>query len=116
MIVINTRNDIEKIKDRFIQKYIENLFDSLIKEYCNCCANGSLEPIGAIYYVTSYSDFERYQNFGLSSPINESRFEFIEDIGNDYCNGCIVINNDKCISIIGKTEFFKRFREEQLND
>ena len=106
MILINTRKDIGKIKDRFIQKYIENLFDRLIKEYSDCCANGNLEPIGAIYYVESSMNFESFESFGLSCPITENRFEFIEDIGNNYCNGCIVISNDIAINIISKKENF----------
>ena len=49
----------------------------------------------------------KYQAIGLSVPITESRFEWIEEIGHGYSNGCIVLNNEKAINIIAKTALFQ---------
>ena len=46
--------------------------------------------------------------FGLSSKITESRFEWIDLIGNDFLDGCIVLDNDRAINIVGKADYFKK--------
>lgn len=48
------------------------------------------------------------KSFGLSSKITESRFEWIDLIGNDFLDGCIVLNNDRAINIIGKAYYFRK--------
>lgn len=104
MIIITTIEDISKIRDNAIKPYITDFFKYLINAYC---ANDSIEAVGAIYYFENMNDFMEYQAIGLSSPITESRFEWIEEIGHGYSNGCIVLNNDKAINIIAKTGLFQ---------
>ena len=53
---------------------------------------------------------------GLSSVLTEKRFENIEEIENHYCNGLIVLDNDRCINLIGKEEFFADFLEVKNNE
>ena len=53
---------------------------------------------------------------GLSSPLNEKRFEYIDEIRNDYYNGLIVLDNDRCINLIGKKIFFKKVLEDCKNE
>ena len=51
-------------------------------------------------------------NFGLSIPVNKSRFEWIECIEHGFVNSCIVLDNDKAINIIGRKECFEHLMEE----
>lgn len=103
MIVITKYDDIAKIKDKKIIPYIESLVSDILKSHSLNC---SFETVGGIFFLESEKDFDNYKEFGLSSPLCEDRFEWIEEIGNGYSSGCIVINNDFAINIIGKTEFF----------
>ncbi|PKD27389.1 hypothetical protein RB5AMG_02078 [Ruminococcus bromii] len=105
MIKIVKPDDVLKINDKAIIPYINNLISSILYSYC---ANRSIEAAGAIYFLEYSSDFNKYKEMGLSSPLCEKRFEWIEEIGNGYSDGCIVINNDFAINIIGKTEFFPK--------
>lgn len=104
MIIISRLEDVSKIRDKDIKPYITDYVNYLIQTYC---ANDSIEAVGAIYYFESIDDFMEYQAIGLSVPITESRFEWIEEIGHGYSNGCIVLNNDKAINIIAKTALFQ---------
>lgn len=104
MIIIKRMEDIARVRDNAIKPYIIDYFKYLIKTYC---VNDSIEAVGAIYYFESIDDFMEYQAIGLSVPITESRFEWIEEIGHGYSNGCIVLNNDKAINIIAKTALFQ---------
>lgn len=103
MIKITKSDDIAKIIDKAIIPYIESLVSDILKSYS---LNRSFESVGGIFFLESEKDFDNYKEFGLSSPLCEDRFEWIEEIGNGYSSGCIVINNDFAINIIGKTEFF----------
>lgn len=105
MIIITKYDDIAKIKDKAIIPYIESLVSDILKAYS---LNRSFESVGGIFILESEKDFDNYNEFGLSSPLCEDRFEWIEEIGNGYSDGCIVINNDFAINIIGKTEFFNK--------
>lgn len=103
MIKITHKKDIQGVPDKAIIPYINMLFDILISTYPPNC---SLEAVGAIFFLESREDFMRFEEMGLSSPIREERFEWIDDIGKGYCNGCIVINNDCAINIIAKEKYF----------
>ncbi len=109
MIRIITLKDVEQIKNPYLAEYVRNLVTRLLTEYRNYCAD-SLEAIGAIFVLEDTEDWNLYSEMGLSVPPEESRFEWIEDIGNGLCNGCIVIDNDRGIDIIGKQEYFKQFK------
>ena len=104
MIIIKRMEDIARVRDNAIKPYITDYFKYLKKTYC---ASDSIEAVGAIYYFESIDDFMEYQAIGLSVPITENRFEWIEEIGHGYSNGCIVLNNDKAINIIAKTALFQ---------
>lgn len=104
MIIIKQIEDISRVRDNDIKPYITDYFKYLIKAYC---ANDSIEAVGAIYYFENIDDFMEYQSIGLSAPITENRFEWIEEIGHGYSNGCIVLNNDKAINIIAKSTLFQ---------
>ena len=101
MIKIVKSNDISKIPDKYIVPYITTLFDVLLSTYPPNC---SLKTVGAIFFLENVDDLKKYKEMGLSSPITEERFEWIDGIGNGYSNGFIVINNDFAINIIAKTE------------
>ena len=75
MIIIKRIEDIAGIRDNAIKPYITDYFKYLKKTYC---ASDSIEAVGAIYYFESIDDFMEYQAIGLSVPITESRFEWIE--------------------------------------
>ncbi len=104
MINITKSDDIAKITDTAITPYIQTLLNNILKAY----PNHSIESVGAIYFVESELDFDKFKKFGLSSPLCDNRFEWLDDISNGYSDGCIVINNDFAINIIGKTEFFNK--------
>ena len=104
MISITKSDDIAKITDTAIIPYIQSLVNNILKAY----PNHSIESVGAIYFVENEKDFDNFKEFGLSSPLYDNRFEWIDEIGNGYSDGSIVINNDFSINIIGKTEFFNK--------
>ena len=87
MIEILTPDDVSKIKDCYIAEYIKNLLTNLLTQTSDC----SLETVGGIFYVE-----------------NEKDFEWINLIGNDFLDGCIVLDNDKAINIVGKADYFRK--------
>lgn len=105
MIKITKYDDIEKIKDNKIIAYIKSLVSDILKAYS---LNRSFESVGGIFILESEKDFDDYNELGLSSPLCKDRFEWLEEIGKGYSSGCIAINNDFAINIIGKTEFFNK--------
>lgn len=104
MIEILTPDDVSKIKDCYIAEYIKNLLTNLLTQTSDCL----LETVGGIFYVENEKDFDNYKKFGLSSKIIESRFEWIDLIGNDFLDGCIVLDNDRAINIVGKADYFRK--------
>ena len=110
MIRITKQADLVKILDAEICSYINYLLETILGEDQKNC-HTSIEEIGAIFLLEGESDWMQYPAMGLSAPVTESRFEWIEPIENGYCNGCIVIDNDRAINIIGKQEFFMKFKE-----
>lgn len=105
MIKITKPDDILKIKDVSIIPYINCLVSSILNSYC---ANRSFEAVGAIYFLENEDDIKKHKEMNLTSPLTSERFEWIDDIGNGYSDGCVVINNGFAINIIGKTEFFNK--------
>lgn len=106
MIKITCRNDLHSVADTCIKKHIESQLNYLLNVYKKECSEGSIESIGAIFYVEKSSDFDKYIQFGLSSPITEERFEYIELLEDGYCKGLIVIDNERAIELIGKKNAF----------
>lgn len=107
MIKIICKNDLLLVSDACIKKHIENQLNYLINTYKEECSEGSIESIGAILYVENSSDLDNYTQFGLSSPIIEERFEYIERIANRYYRGLIAIDNEKIIEIYGEESVFE---------
>ncbi len=106
MIKIICKNDLNFVNDTCVKKHIEKQLDYLLNVYVEECSEGSIESIGAIFYVEKSSGFDDYTQFGLSSPITEYRFEYIELLEDGYYRGLIVIDNEKAIEIIGKKSAF----------
>ena len=112
MVKITCLEDLEQIAELEIVPYIRNLLEYLLREYKEYCPNGSIETIGAIYFIDSKSDLDKHLELGLSMPIDERRFEWIEYIGTNFVNSCIVLDNDRAINIIGRKEYFEHLLEE----
>lgn len=108
MIKVQELKDVKGIKDKFAHDYIKKLLEYLCKTY----EVDNIESFGAIFYIESKEDLLRYSDFYLSSPLSEQRFEWVDDIGNGYVNGCVVIDNDRAINLIGKKEYFSEYMEE----
>ena len=106
-----SENDLSVIEDGEIVSYIKGLLQILTEAYKDFCPNRSIEAIGTIFVIEQESDFDNFRGFGLSSAIRKSDFEWIVDIENGYFNGCIVIDTDFAINIIGKKEFFRNITE-----
>ena len=106
VIRITCVKDLDSVTDTCIKKHIESQLNYLLNTYVEECSEGSIESIGAIFYVEKSSDFESYTQFGLSSPITEERFEYIELLEDGYCKGLIVIDNERAIELIGKKNAF----------
>lgn len=104
MIKIIKPDDISNVKDKKVIPYIENLIQTILTAYY---PNSSLEAVGAIYFLEDENDINLYDEMGLSSPINENRFDWLQKFADDYVYGCIVIDNDFAINIMGKQEYFK---------
>lgn len=113
MIKITRLEHLELIPEKEIVPYISNLLKHILEEYKDYSPNGSLETIGAIFFITSKKDLENHLDFGLSVPIDKARFEWIEKTTyNGYVDGCIVLDNDRAINIIGKQEYFTDYMED----
>ena len=96
MIKIVKPEDLKKIEntDICIYPYIRDQLFHILNEYARYSPNLSIEDeIGAIFLLEGEEDWLLYQDMELSSPVQETRFEWIEQIecGCGYCNGCIVI-------------------------
>ena len=113
VIRITCVKDLDSVTDTCIKKHIESQLKYLLNTYIEECSEGSIESIGAIFYVEKNSDIEDYKQFGVSSPITEERFECIEEISNEYYRGLIVINNSKAIELIGRKSVFNTFLKEK---
>ncbi len=107
MIKITCKDDLDLIADVCIKKHIENQLNYLLNTYKEECSESSIESIGAIFYVEKNSDFDDYKQCGVSSPIKEERFEYIERIANRYYRGLIAIDNEKIIEIYGEESVFE---------
>ena len=111
MVKITRLDHLEQVPEKEIVPHIKNLLEYLLEEYKEYCPNASIESIGAIYLISSKSDLDKHLDFGLSMPIDKSRFEWIEYIGNNFINSCIVLDNDRAINIIGRKEYFEHLME-----
>ena len=116
MIKITNLKDIEKIDDTNISPYLKALVNHILSEYEDVCRSDSIEKFGAIFFIENTSDFDLYKEMGLSSPLNEKRFEYIDEIRDDYYNGLIILDNERCINLIGKKEYFSKLLEDCKNE
>ena len=112
MVKIQQAKDLEKIRDDVALKYTSSLLKELFRTY----EVDTIEAFGAIYYIQTEADLSNHKTLGLSSPLNECRFEWIEDIGNGYVNGCIVIDNDTAVNLVGKQTIFRKYIAEEKNE
>lgn len=115
MIVISTLTDIPKIQNIYVRQHIEKLLKYLLNEYKEYCPNGSISSIGAIYFVEGGSELCNHKAFGLVNPLNESRFEIIEEIGEGFSHGIVVVSNDFAISIFSPTKVLDKHFERMKN-
>ena len=116
MIKIAKISDLDNITDTKILPYIKALVEHILFEYEEICRSNNIERFGAIFFMESESDFDLYLDMGLSMPLTENRFEYIDEIRGDYYNGLIVIDNERCINLIGKKEYFSKLLEDCKNE
>ena len=116
MIKITKISDLNNITDTKILPYLKALIKHILFEYEEICRSDSIEKFGAIFFIENTSDFDLYKEMGLSSPLNEKRFEYIDEVRGDYYNGLIVLDNERCINIIGKKEYFNKLLEDCKNE
>ena len=110
MVKIRKLSDIEKVPLQY-QSHISNLFNQIAFAYKEDSTRLDLDSMGAIFFVSSAKNFEKYQDFGLSSPIDEKRFEEIT-VENGIATGIIVLSNSKAITIVGSLPAFINYLEE----
>ena len=113
---VTTKDDISKITDDYLRCYANNLIEHLLNEYIEVCTNGSIDSVGAIFIIDSLSELKNHSDFGLSATITAKRFEWINNIGNGYVDGCIVIDNNRAINLLGKQDLFTDYMEEVQNE
>lgn len=113
MIKISTKDDLQKVNNKYVQEYIKDLLKYLLNEYQEYCTDGSISSVGAIFYIEEAQDLEQYHEMGLYSPVNKLSFEWIMDIGNEYKNGCIVISTDFAINVIASNSIFRKVLEDK---
>lgn len=109
MIKISSLKDAECLRNGKLYPYVSSLLKRILREYKDFCEKDNIHSVGAIYVVEDAKDFDDFRSFGLSSPITEKRFEYIVAIDNEHCDGCIVLNNDYAINIIGTKDCFTSF-------
>ena len=108
MIKIKETKDLEQIREPQVLDYAGRLLRRLLQTF----ETENIEPYGAIFYIEEEKDLLEYQSFCLSAPLTPDRFEWLTDIGSGYLSGCIVINNSKAVSLVGKAEYFKKYKED----
>ena len=109
MIKIQKLDDLKLLNDKYAHNYIKNLLNYLFDTY----NVDNIENLGVIIFVESKMDLTKYKALNLSLPLSEYIFEWIKDIGNGYINGCIVIDNDTAVNLVGKKKLFKDYITEE---
>lgn len=104
MIVIKNTDDLSKLKNTHLKNYIKSLLLRIFDEYQVECVD---EQIGTIYYIETIEELKNGMNFGLTKRLTESRFEMIEEIGDGFSHGIIVVTNEYVISIFAPSFLFK---------
>lgn len=113
MIVITKQTDLEMIVDNDIKPKINDLLQYFLKEYSTFCAEGTILPLGAIIVLEDNNDWSMLSEYGIFVPNSSDDFEWIDTFSDGYKIGCIVIDNDRALNIIGKDEFFNDFMEDK---
>ena len=114
MIKIVNLDDLKKIQDTKIDSYLEFLVKHILFEYSDICSSNNIEHFGAIFFIEDEADFDLHREMGLSSPLTEKRFEYIDVIRENYYNGLIVLDNERCINLIGnKIHFINYWRNKK---
>lgn len=113
MIVITKQTDLEMIVDNDIKPKINDLLQYFLKEYSTFCAEGTILPLGAIIVLEDNNDWSMLSAYRITVPKNSYDFEWINTFSDGYKIGCIVIDNDRALNIIGKDEFFNDFMEDK---
>lgn len=116
MIKIAKISNLDNITDTKILPYLKALIEHILFEYEEIGCSDSIEKFGAIFFIENTSDFDLYKEMGLSSPLNEKRFEYIDEIRQDYYNGLIILDNERCINIIGRKKYFSKLLEDCRNE
>ena len=110
MIKITKLSDIQKVPLQY-QSHIQKHFNQIAFAYKEDSTTLDIESIGAIFFVSSKKDFEKFEDFGVSSPIDEKRFEEIT-IENGIVTGIIVLSNSKAITLVGSLPAFVNYLED----
>ncbi len=113
MIKITKRSDIELIGDVKIRSYISALFNHILTEYEDYCSGDDIEAFGAIFVLDRDLELEDHREMYLSAPVTGKRFEYVDVIRTDYYNGLIILDNERCINVIGRREYFKNIISEE---
>lgn len=116
MIKIAKISDLDNITDTKILPYLKALVEHVLSEYEEICCSDSIEKFGAIFFIENTSDFDLYKEMGLSAPLTEKRFEYIDEIREDYYNGLIILDNERCINLIGQKFHFNKLLEDCKNE
>ena len=107
MIKITKRSDLELVDDAKLRSYISALLTHILTEYEDYCSGDDIEAFGAIFVLDRDLEPEDHRELCLSAPLTAKRFEYVDLIRTDYYNGLIILDNERCINIIGKREYFK---------
>lgn len=113
MIKITKRDDLELINDAILRPYIGALLDHILTEYEDYCSGGNIDAFGAIFVLDRDLELEDHREMCLSAPVTAKRFEYVDVIRTDYYNGLIILDNERCINIIGRREYFKNIITEE---
>lgn len=111
MTEITKETDLKAVGDNDIRLKINELLQYFLKEYSAFCADGTIQSLGAIIVLEDKTDWNKLLKYGITA-VNRDVFEWIDSFTAEYKIGCIVIDNDKSLNIIGKNEFFDKYTEE----
>ena len=107
MFKIIFQKDLQNIPDPVIAPHIIEHFQYLITTYKDYCSDHSIQALGMIVLIESEDDLKRYQEWELGAPIADRDFEWFFHLENDYFEGCVVLDNDRAIHLIGKEKYFR---------
>lgn len=97
-----------------IEKYIFDKIAFLTKEY----KADSISDFGMIVLIESENDLHDFHDIGFITPINENKYEYLQDTeihsfqGSKYFKSCFIFSDRYGIIIIFEEQYFSEMKKD----